>query len=129
MQLPSHLRIAHSGRRQLTLRRRELHETLERVRAEQAERTWWAKYALRSGAESTMHQAVTTTGIRDTRYRGLAKVSLQHSFTAIALNLTRLHAWWTGAPTERLRRSSHLARLDYALAAVITDGQSFGVGS
>jgi transposase len=108
---------AQSGRRQLTLRPRELHETLQQARTEQNEKTWKAKYAIRSGAESTMHQEVTTTGVRDARYRGLGKVRLQHSFTAVALNLIRLHDWRHRSLTERSRSAGNLARLDLALAA------------
>jgi len=35
---------------------------------------------------------------------------------AVALNLIRLDAWWNGHPLDR-RRTSHLARLQLALAA------------
>ncbi|MFB7223204.1 hypothetical protein [Streptomyces sp. NPDC056227] len=35
-------------------------------------------------------------------------------FTAVALNLIRLNAWWNGHPLDRIR-SSHLARLDLSL--------------
>lgn len=103
--------------RQLTLRPQELHEALARARAEQTSQTWRDKYALRAGAESTIHQAVTTCGMRHARYRGLRKVTLQHSFAAVAINLVRLHEWWTGPPLHPGRRASHLTRLDHALAA------------
>jgi hypothetical protein len=55
--------------------------------------------------------------MRRARYRGLAKVRLQHSFTAVALNLLRLHDWWTRPALGSAHRPSHLARLTYALAA------------
>jgi hypothetical protein len=35
---------------------------------------------------------------------------------AVALNLLRLEAYWTGAPLDR-QRTSHLARLELSLAA------------
>jgi hypothetical protein len=35
---------------------------------------------------------------------------------ACALNLLRLHAYWSGTPLDR-RRTSHLARLELGLAA------------
>jgi IS5 family transposase len=66
--------------------------------------------------EGTIHQAIAITGIRHARYRGLPKTRLQHAFSAIALNLTRLDAWWSNQPLDRTR-TSHLARLDYTLAA------------
>jgi hypothetical protein len=55
-------------------------------------------------------------GARRARYRGLPKTRLDHVYLACALNLLRLHAYWTGTPLDR-RRTSHLARLELALAA------------
>ncbi|HEY6422270.1 MAG TPA: transposase, partial [Pseudonocardiaceae bacterium] len=52
------------------------------------------RYALRAGVEGTIHQAVAATGARHARYRGLGKVHLQHVFSAVALNLIRLDAYW-----------------------------------
>jgi len=46
----------------------------------------------------------------------LAKTHLEHVYKAVALNLIRLHAWFNGHPLDR-RRTSHLARLELALAA------------
>ncbi|MFC8015566.1 transposase [Streptomyces cinereoruber] len=93
-----------TGRRMLTLRPRELHENLARARAEQQTDTWKNKYALRSGVEGTINQALDITGIRRARYRGLPKVRLQHAFSATALNVIRLDAYWTDSP---LRRPPH----------------------
>lgn len=107
---------AKRGGRQLTLHPRDLHEALAAARTEQTTKTWRDKYALRAGIEGTIHQALAVTGIRHARYRGQPKVHLQHVFSAVALNLIRLHAWWTGHPLDR-GRTSHLARLDLALAA------------
>jgi len=104
------------GRRQLTLRPRDVHDALTAARADQDTKTWQAKYALRAGVEGTIHQAIAVTGIRHARYRGLPKVHLQHVYSAVALNLIRLHAWWNGHPHDT-GRTSHLARLELALAA------------
>ncbi|PWR14698.1 IS1182 family transposase [Micromonospora sicca] len=104
------------GRRQLTLRPQELHEALARNRAQQDSKDWQHTYALRAGVEGTISQAIAITGIRHARYRGLPKTRLQHAFTAIALNLIRLDAWWNRQPLDRTR-TSHLTRLDYTLAA------------
>ena len=54
--------------------------------------------------------------MRQARYRGLKKVHLEHVLSAVALNLIRLDAWWNGHPLDRTR-TSHLARLELALAA------------
>jgi hypothetical protein len=103
------------GGRQLTLRPQQLHQAL--ARAEQTTDTWKSKYAIRAGAEATIHQAVTTGGMRRARYRGLPKVTLQHAFAAAAINLVRLHEWWTSPHLQTVRKASHLTRLDHALAA------------
>lgn len=56
------------------------------------------------------------TGMRRARYRGLPKTRLEHVYSAVALNLIRLDAYWNGHALDRTR-TSHLARLGLALAA------------
>jgi transposase len=104
------------GGRQLTLRPQPVQEALDHARAEQTTTTWQNKYALRAGAESTIAQSVKVTDTRHARYRGLPKTRLEHVFKAVALNLIRLDAWFNGHPLDR-RRTSHLSRLELALAA------------
>lgn len=104
------------GFRQLTLNPRPLTEALRTTRSEQAGRDWQDVYALRSGVEGTIRQALAVTDSRRARYRGLAKTHLEHVYSAVALNLIRLNAWWNGRPLDR-RHTSHLARLELALAA------------
>src|SRR5206468_679781 len=106
---------AKRGRRMLTLRPKELHETVTAARAEQKTTTRRDKYALRAGVEGTVNQALDRTGIRRARYRGLPKVLLQHVFSATALNVIRLDAYWTGPPTNP--RTSQLTRLRDQLAS------------
>ncbi|MBN0048242.1 transposase, partial [Streptomyces actuosus] len=65
--------------------------------------------------EGTVNQALDITGIRRARYRGLAKVSLQHAFSATAINIIRLDAHWTDTPARP--RASRLERLAYRLTA------------
>ncbi|MFC9768748.1 IS1182 family transposase [Rhodococcus jostii] len=103
------------GRRMLTLRPKQLHETVTAARAEQETKTWKDKYALRSGVEATINQALDHTGIRHARYRSLPKVRLQHVFSATALNVIRLDAHWTGQPFNPAR-TSRLTQLSYQLA-------------
>jgi transposase len=102
--------------RQLTIRAQHIQQSLDAARAEQSTKEWQDKYHLRAGVEGTIRQAVAVTGIRRARYRGLAKVHLEHVFSAVALNLIRLDAWWNGHALDRTR-TSHLARLELALAA------------
>jgi transposase len=104
------------GGRQLTLRPQPVQEALDQARAEQATTDWQRKYARRAGVESTIAQAVKVTNTRQARYRGLPKVRLEHNTMAAALNLIRLDAWYNGEALDP-RRTTHLSRLDFALAA------------
>jgi transposase len=104
------------GGRQLTLRPRHIHEAVRQAHARQNTRDFKSIYRLRAGVEGTIRQAVAVTDTRHSRYRGLPKTHLQHVYSAVALNLIRLEAWFNGQPLDRTR-TSHLARLDLALAA------------
>jgi hypothetical protein len=108
--------ISRKQRRQLTVHPHEVHTARCQARALQDTTAWQATYALRAGVEGTIHQAVTVCDIRHARYRGLRKVHLQHVFSAVALNLIRLHAYWNNHPMDRTR-TSHLARLQLAALA------------
>jgi hypothetical protein len=103
------------GYRQLTLHPKALTEALRAQRTEQAGRDWQADYALRSGVEGTINQALDL-GIRRARYRGIDKTRLEHLYSAVALNFLRLDAWWNHEPLDR-SRTSHLAHLELTLAA------------
>jgi transposase len=98
------------GGRNLTLPPRDLHDLQTAARASQASQQWHHDYKRRAGAEATISQAITLTGCRRTRYRGLAKTRLQHIYSALALNLHRLDAYWNDTPINRTH-TSHLTRL------------------
>ncbi|MEU3283267.1 transposase [Streptomyces antibioticus] len=100
-------------------RPRELHETTTANRAAHKTDTCQAKYALRAGVEGTLNQALDITGLRRARYRGLAKVTPQHAFSATAINIIRLDAHWASQQSQRSARirTSRLSRLAYRLAA------------
>ncbi len=102
-------------RRQLTVLPRGLAEAQAAARAAEKSIPFQADYARRAGVEGTMHQAASH-GARRARYRGLPKTRLDHAYMAVALNLLRLEAFWTGTPLDR-QRTSHLARLELSLAA------------
>jgi transposase len=102
--------------RQLTVPPREVHDAQLAARATQDTPHWQARYARRAGVEGTIRQGVAVTGMRRARYRGLPKTTLEHVYSAVALNLIRLHAYWNGNALDRTR-ISHLARLELALAA------------
>ena len=102
--------------RQLTVPPREIHDAQSTARATQDTPGWQARYARRAGVEGTIRQGVAVTGMRRARYRGLPKTQLEHVFSATALNLIRLDAYWNGHALDR-SRTSHLTRLELALAA------------
>jgi hypothetical protein len=102
------------GGRNLTLPPRDLYDLQATARTVQDSRDWRQDYKRRAGIEATISQAVTVTGTRRARYRGLAKTRLEHACAAVALNLWRLDAYWNHTPIDRTR-TSHLARLDQSL--------------
>ncbi len=66
-------------------------------------------YAQRQGIEGTISQGVRAFGLRQARYRGLAKTALQHVATAAALNLDRMTAWLAKRPLAPTRTSRFAA--------------------
>ncbi|MFJ9847752.1 IS1182 family transposase, partial [Kitasatospora sp. NPDC101155] len=62
--------------RSLTLLPQEQQQVLEQRRIEQQTEEWKTRYNVRAGVEGTISQAVRRTGIRRTRYTGLAKTHL-----------------------------------------------------
>lgn len=81
---------SHQSARNVGFPPRELRDLQVRVRAEQQTPDWKARYAVRSGVESTVNELVHGHGMRRCRYRGQQKTHLQHVFTAIAVNIERL---------------------------------------
>jgi len=99
--------------RQLMIPARDLYLAQAAARAGQDGTQWHDDYKRRAGIEATISQAITVTGTRHARYRGLPKTRLQHAYTAVALNLCRLDAYWNHTPINRTR-TSHLTRLALA---------------
>jgi transposase len=97
--------------RTLTLLPREQQHVLWQRRHEQQTKEWKARYDIRAGVEGTISQAVRRTGIRRTRYTGLAKTHLGNVLAATAINLIRLDAWLINTPLGKTR-TSHFATLD-----------------
>jgi hypothetical protein len=107
---------AKRGGRQLSIRPRRIHHAVQQARARQDTKQFKATYRLRAGVEGTIRQAVAVTDTRHARYRGQAKTHLEHVYSAVALNLIRLDAWFNGVPLDSTK-TSHLGRLDLTLAA------------
>lgn len=89
---------------------KEQHEVLNRARDVFATAKGEHAYARRSGIEGTLFQGIRLCGLRTTRYRGLAKTSLQHVATAVGINLARVFNWLEGKPRAHTR-TSHFAAL------------------
>jgi hypothetical protein len=63
-------------------------------------------------------QAVRGPDLRHSRYRGLAKAHVQNVMTGMAINLTRLGAWFLQPePTKRRPTRVHELCVAYGLAA------------
>jgi transposase len=109
------------GGRTLTLTPPEVRAALLERRAVQHTPAFVQQYALRAGIEGTLSQAVRTTRLRRTPYRGLSKTHLHHVAIAAGLNLKRivahLHAQSLDTPTRPARPKSPLARLQNQEAA------------
>jgi hypothetical protein len=102
--------------RHVTFLPRRQQQAQQRIRAEQSTDDWRRRYALRCGVESLISQASRLSNIHHTRYRGKPKTFLQHTLTAMAINLIRVDAWLTGAVTTG-SWTSRLARLTQAIPA------------
>lgn len=96
-------------RRELRLRPHDEHHALRTARAQQQTDAWKERYKIRAGVEGTISQAVQRCGLRRSRYRGLAKTSLQHQLTGAAINLARIDAHLTDTPRARTRTSRFAA--------------------
>lgn len=97
-------------RRELRLRHYDEHHAIRTSRAEQQTEGWKERYKIRAGVEGTISQGVQRCGLRRSRYRGLAKTSLQHQLTGAAINLARIDAHLTDTPRAPTR-TSHFAAL------------------
>jgi transposase len=79
---------------------------MQEARRRQQNPEFKAAYAERAGVESTMSQGIRRSDLQQARYVGVAKVTLQHILTAVALNLVRVSAWWAGTPLAKTRVSA-----------------------
>jgi hypothetical protein len=84
--------------RHLLLLPQPLQEIKTNARAQQQTTEWKRRYALRAGAEATISETVHAHGLRQCRYRGLAKTHVQHILTAAGTNIVRLGHHQAGRP-------------------------------
>jgi len=97
--------------RRLLLMPQPQYEALKQARAIHASAEGQQHYKRRAGIEGTLSQGARAFGLRQTRYRGLAKTHLQNIAIAAAMNFDRLVNWLTGVPraTTRVSRFAALA--------------------
>lgn len=105
---------AATGPRTLKLRPQAQYDALQTARARQETEGFKQRYKRRAGIEGTISQGVHGFDLRYARYRGLAKTALQHIFVALAINLTRLIAWWDERPKAQTRPSRFAAAFQHA---------------
>jgi transposase len=99
-----------SAPRTLMLLPKEQTLALQAARQRQETPAFREQYRARAGIEGTLSQAVRRSGLRRTRYVGLAKVHVEHCAIAAALNVGRISDWLAGTPRARTRRS-HFAQI------------------
>lgn len=101
-------RASHEGRA-LQLPAREHYEAQQAARQLMNSKDGKELYKKRTGIEGTLSQGVRAFGLRQARYRSLAKTHLQSLATAAAINLDRIVAWLDGKPAEGTRTSRFAA--------------------
>ena len=87
---------AKTSGRSLTIYPPEQYQALQTAREREDTEEYQQLYAKRAGVEGTISQAARVTGLRRSRYRGLARTHLQHLASAAALNIIRSVAWLRG---------------------------------
>ncbi len=95
--------------RSLTVRPQAQHEAIQVARAHQQTPEFKQDYAVRAGVEGTLSQGIARSGLRRSRYIGMAKTHLQHILTAAALNVVRVMDWLVEIPRAVTRKSRFAA--------------------
>jgi transposase len=105
MACPLQERCTRGLNRGLTLRSQPEHQALQAARQRETTEAFWQHYKQRAGIEGTISQAVRGSGLRRSRYIGLAKTHLQAVGTAVALNIVRAINWLNEVPLATTRSS------------------------
>ncbi|MDQ2905603.1 MAG: transposase [Chloroflexota bacterium] len=101
----------------LAVRTQAEFEVLQSAREFQQTEAFQARYGQRSGIEGTHSQGVRSLGLRRTRSIGLTKTSLQHVFTAAAIDLMRFDAFLEGKTAAKTRTSRFAALVPIEFAS------------
>ncbi|MFC7738207.1 transposase, partial [Roseomonas sp. GCM10028921] len=94
---------AKTARRVMQFHQREEYEALRAARTRAEDPTWLERYNKRAGVEGTLSQGIRAFGMRQSRYIGLAKTSLQEVCAAAAINVSRAVRWLDGLPRAKTR--------------------------
>lgn len=97
---------ASKGPRTLKLRVKAEHIALQDARQRQTLPAFKQLYSTRAGVEGTISLGARSFDLRRARYIGLAKTHLQQLCSAIAINLSRLAAWFQGHTVATTRISA-----------------------
>ena len=100
---------AKTSARNLIFRPQFEQQAINAARARQETDEFKERFKCRAGIEGTISQAVRQSGLRRSRYIGLAKTHLQNVATAAALNLCRVANWLNELPKAKTRRSPFAA--------------------
>lgn len=105
---PVRERCTHGVKRGLTLRPQPEHEALQTARRRETSESFKHLYHRRAGIEGTLSQGVRRSGLRRSRYIGLAKTHLHCVCTAVALNIVRAVNWLNEVPLATTRKARFL---------------------
>jgi transposase len=95
--------------RTLTIYPQAQYEALLQARERQQTAEFKDLYSDRAGIEGTISQATRATGLRHSRYIGLARTHLQHVATGAAINIVRIVNWFNGERPDDTPVSPFLA--------------------
>ncbi len=102
-------RAKKTGRRMTLRYPPERFESLIKARQYQETAAFKAIYKQRSGVEGTFSQMIRNTGLRQSRYIGMAKTHLQNIACATATNILRFIHWLNELPFAKTRTSRFAA--------------------
>lgn len=91
--------------RKLVLQPQAEQEALRQARDFIGSEAWSALCRERAGIEGTLSQATRSLGLRQIRYRGFAKTSLQNTAIGAAINVARVVDWLNGKPRAATRQA------------------------
>ncbi len=90
--------------RRLVLQSQAQQEALHQAREFIGTEAWSALYRERADIKGTLSQGIRSSELRQTRYQGLAKTSLQNTAISAAINVARVVSWLDGRSQAATRQ-------------------------